>query len=77
MLNRTKIKERRLNLGISPKIIADALGLTYNSYYRKEAGTRNFTDDELSVVFSILMVPNKDVGQYFTDTREDRVAADE
>ncbi|MEG2295102.1 MAG: helix-turn-helix transcriptional regulator [Carnobacterium sp.] len=65
LLNRIKLKEYREEKGISVIEMAKALGIDRTTYFKKEAGSRQFNDTELGIVFTKLGIKRKDWGSFY------------
>lgn len=63
-MNKRKLKLvylRRLNGYNTQEEMAKALGMSLNSYHRKESGQREFTEEEIIKLLDLLNVEFKDI----------------
>lgn len=62
-----EIKGARTRLGLSQKYMADKLGITADSYGKKERNIVRFTDPEKVIVAQLLELTAGQVNEYFFD----------
>lgn len=58
---RLKLRDSRLNKGISQETIADLIGMTQCNYSRRENGKKNITDSEWIKIAKVLDVKIEDI----------------
>lgn len=62
-----EIKGARTRLGLSQKYMAEKLGITADSYGKKERDIVRFTDPEKVIVAQVLELTACQVNEYFFD----------
>lgn len=62
-----EIKGARTRLGLSQKYMAEKLGITADSYGKKERDIVRFTDPEKVIVAQVLKLTAGQVNEYFFD----------
>lgn len=65
MTNTTRLKEVVKESGLKKVFIADKLGISYQSYQKKESGKTEFLATEVSIMKTLLHLSSKDVTEIF------------
>lgn len=68
-MNTAELKAERVRSGKSIKDMADALGLTYDAYIRKEKGDVRFNTDQILIVTNELRLTSELVNRIFFDDK--------
>lgn len=73
--NLQKLRYERLSRKISQETMAQALGITRSTYYKKENGDIKISVEEFSVILKTLGIPYKEAGNFFTHNVPERELA--
>lgn len=65
MTNSVLLKEIVKESGLKKTFIAERMGVSYSTYMRKESGKSPFYSDELSIMWSLLNLSEKEVTDIF------------
>lgn len=66
-MKRQKIKAKRTELKLTQKMMADLLGISYDSYRKKETGVIEFSDNEKFRIGRILSLSQEQLDDYLFD----------
>lgn len=64
--NLQKLRYERMSRKISQEKMAEVLGVTRTTYYKKENGDIKISVEEFSKILDALDIPKKDAGIFFT-----------
>lgn len=68
-MNSSKLKGIRVERGYNQQRLAEAIGITLNTYYRKESGRAEFSRDEIEKLATVLCLTAQDVNVIFFDNK--------
>ncbi|WP_271401486.1 helix-turn-helix domain-containing protein [Salinicoccus roseus] len=66
--NRNRVKAERIARGLSVEEMAKRMGIHAGTYSKKENGKLRITVEDLSLIFTVLGIPEKDCGIFFTQS---------
>lgn len=68
-MNSSKLRGIRVERGYNQQKLAEAIGITLSTYYRKETGQREFSRDEIEKLAKVLCLTAQDVNAIFFDNK--------